>query len=62
MLTKLWLENFKSWKDTGEIPLKPITGLFRPQQLRQVQPVSSVAPDEADVRFPGPGDRVPLRR
>ena len=30
MLTKLWLENFKSWKDTGEIPLKPITGFFGP--------------------------------
>ena len=28
MLTQLRLENFKSWKDTGDIPLKPITGFF----------------------------------
>ena len=28
MLTRLRLENFKSWRDTGEIPLKPITGFF----------------------------------
>ncbi len=28
MLTRLRLENFKSWKDTGDIPMKPITGLF----------------------------------
>ena len=28
MLTRLRLENFKSWRNTGEIPLKPITGLF----------------------------------
>ena len=28
MLTQLRLENFKSWRDTGEIPLKPITGFF----------------------------------
>ena len=30
MLTRLRLENFKSWKDTGEIDLKPITGFFGP--------------------------------
>ena len=30
MLTRLRLENFKSWKDTGEIPFKPITGFFGP--------------------------------
>ena len=30
MLTRLRLENFKSWKDTGEIALKPITGFFGP--------------------------------
>ena len=28
MLTKLRLENFKSWRDTGEIALGPITGFF----------------------------------
>ena len=28
MLTRLRLKNFKSWEDTGEIALKPITGLF----------------------------------
>lgn len=28
MLTRLSLENFKSWKDTGDIPMKPITGFF----------------------------------
>ena len=28
MLTRLRLENFKSWKDTGDIALKPITGIF----------------------------------
>lgn len=28
MLTRLRLRNFKSWPDTGEIPLRPITGLF----------------------------------
>ncbi len=28
MLTRLRLENFKSWKDTGDIALKPITGFF----------------------------------
>ena len=30
MLTQLRLENFKSWKDTGCIALKPITGFFGP--------------------------------
>ena len=30
MLTQLRLENFKSWKDTRDIPLKPITGFFGP--------------------------------
>ena len=30
MLTRLRLENFKSWKDTGDIDLKPITGFFGP--------------------------------
>ncbi len=28
MLTRLRLENYKSWKDTGDIPMKPITGFF----------------------------------
>ncbi|MBI4084242.1 MAG: DUF3696 domain-containing protein [Candidatus Lambdaproteobacteria bacterium] len=28
MLTRLKLQNFKSWADTGSIRLKPITGLF----------------------------------
>ena len=28
MLTRLRLENFKSWKDTGDIEFKPITGFF----------------------------------
>jgi len=28
MITKLRAENFKSWKDTGELPLAPLTGLF----------------------------------
>ena len=30
MLTSLSLEGFKSWKKTGEIALKPITGFFGP--------------------------------
>ena len=30
MLTRLRLENFKSWEDTGEITFKPITGFFGP--------------------------------
>ncbi len=30
MLTRLRLENFKSWEDTGDIGLKPITGFFGP--------------------------------
>ena len=28
MLTRLRLENFKSWQDTGNITLRPITGFF----------------------------------
>lgn len=28
MLTRLRLKNFKSWSDTGDRPLKPITGFF----------------------------------
>ena len=28
MITKMFAQNFKSWKDTGEIRLAPITGLF----------------------------------
>lgn len=28
MLTRLRLENFKCWQNTGDIPLKPITGFF----------------------------------
>ena len=28
MLTRLRLESFKSWKNTGGIALKPITGIF----------------------------------
>ncbi len=28
MLTNLRLQNFKSWEDTGDIPLKPITAFF----------------------------------
>ena len=28
MLTRMRLENFKSWKDTGDIALRPITGIF----------------------------------
>ena len=28
MLTKLGLQNFKSWKDTGEVSFSPITGFF----------------------------------
>ena len=28
MLTRLRLQNFKCWQDTGDIPLKPITGFF----------------------------------
>ncbi|MCH8290329.1 DUF3696 domain-containing protein [Candidatus Poribacteria bacterium] len=28
MITKLRAENFKSWKDTGELRLAPLTGLF----------------------------------
>ena len=30
MLTRMRLENFKSWKDTGDIKFKPITGFFGP--------------------------------
>lgn len=30
MLTKLRLQNFKSWEDTGEVAFKPITGFFGP--------------------------------
>ena len=30
MLKRLKIENFKSWQDTGDIPLKPITGFFGP--------------------------------
>ena len=28
MLKRMRLENFKSWKDTGDIEFKPITGFF----------------------------------
>ena len=28
MITKISVKNFKSWKDTGEVRLAPITGLF----------------------------------
>ena len=28
MLTRLRLENFKAWEDTGDVELKPITGFF----------------------------------
>jgi AAA15 family ATPase/GTPase len=28
MITRLRAENFKSWKDTGELRLAPLTGLF----------------------------------
>ena len=28
MLTRMRLENFKSWKNTGDIALRPITGFF----------------------------------
>jgi predicted ATPase len=28
MITQLRAKNFKSWKDTGELPLAPLTGLF----------------------------------
>jgi len=28
MLTRLRLENFKAWEDTGDVALKPITGFF----------------------------------
>ena len=28
MLTHLRLQGFKSWKDTGDIALRPITGIF----------------------------------
>jgi predicted ATPase len=28
MITQIRAENFKSWKDTGELPLAPLTGLF----------------------------------
>ena len=28
MLTRLRLQNFKGWQDTGDLPLKPITALF----------------------------------
>ena len=28
MLTRLRFENFKAWKDTGDVALKPITGFF----------------------------------
>ena len=30
MLTRLLLQGFKSWKDTGDVALKPITGFFGP--------------------------------
>ena len=33
MLTMLQLENFKSWRDTGQIGLSSITGFFGGQQL-----------------------------
>ncbi len=28
MITELWIGNFKSWKDTGDLQLAPLTGLF----------------------------------
>jgi len=28
LITRIRAENFKSWKDTGELPLAPLTGLF----------------------------------
>lgn len=30
MLTRLRLQAFKSWKDTGDVALKPVTGFFGP--------------------------------
>ena len=48
MLTRLRLENFKSWEDTGDIALKPITGFFGPNSSGKSSLVSGPAHDEAD--------------
>ena len=28
MITRLRMQNFKSWRDTGELEIAPLTGLF----------------------------------
>ena len=35
MLTRLRLENFSSWKNSGDIALKPITGILGREQFRK---------------------------
>ena len=42
MLTRLRLENFKAWEDTGDVELKPITAFFGPNSSGKSSLIQSI--------------------
>ena len=48
MLTRLRLENFKSWQDTGNIALRPITGFFGANSSGKSSLIHALAASQAD--------------
>ena len=67
MLTRLRLQNFKSWEDTGEIAFQPITGFFGPNssgksslfQAMLMMKQTAESPDRGIVLHFG-DDRTPV--
>lgn len=55
MLTKLQLQNFKSWEDTGEIAFKPITGFFGPNSSGKTSLLQALLLMKQTAEFPDRG-------
>lgn len=41
MITHIRVKNFKSWKDSGDVKLEPLTGFFRDEQFWKKQLVAN---------------------
>ena len=55
MLTRMRLENFKSWKDTGDIEFKPITGFFGSNSSGKTSLFQALLLMKQTIASPDPG-------
>jgi len=55
MITSLRAQNFKSWKDTGDLRIAPLTGLFGTDSSGKTSILQALLVLKQSVDFPAPG-------